>query len=96
MWLRGVTISTLDSESSDRGSNPREALTRTTVCFAASYDQREGRAAWSIAGAPRGGLRNHGPSPCMRSMRYGPRTDPSVIVPGGWSCHFWHNKVRGH
>ena len=26
-WPRGVTVSTLDSESSDRGSNPREALT---------------------------------------------------------------------
>ena len=26
MWPRGVTVSTLDSESSDRGSNPREAL----------------------------------------------------------------------
>ena len=25
MWPRGVTVSTLDSESSDRGSNPREA-----------------------------------------------------------------------
>ena len=25
-WPRGVTGSTLDSESSDRGSNPREAL----------------------------------------------------------------------
>ena len=25
-WLRGVTVSTLDSESSDRGSNPREAF----------------------------------------------------------------------
>ena len=25
-WPRGVTVSTLDSESSDRGSNPREAL----------------------------------------------------------------------
>lgn len=24
-WPRGVTASTLDSESSDRGSNPREA-----------------------------------------------------------------------
>ena len=23
-WSRGVTVSTLDSESSDRGSNPRE------------------------------------------------------------------------
>ena len=23
-WPRGVTVSTLDSESSDRGSNPRE------------------------------------------------------------------------
>ena len=26
MWPRGVTVSTLDSESSDRGSNPREAF----------------------------------------------------------------------
>ena len=25
-WPHGVTVSTLDSESSDRGSNPREAL----------------------------------------------------------------------
>ena len=24
VWPRGVTVSTLDSESSDRGSNPRE------------------------------------------------------------------------
>ena len=27
-WPRGVTVSTLDSESSDRGSNPREAFLR--------------------------------------------------------------------
>ena len=27
-WPRGVTVSTLDSESSDRGSNPREASFR--------------------------------------------------------------------
>ena len=26
IWSRGVTVSTLDSESSDRGSNPREAF----------------------------------------------------------------------
>ena len=26
---RGVTVSTLDSESSDRGSNPREAFSAT-------------------------------------------------------------------
>ena len=25
-WSRGVTVSILDSESSDRGSNPREAF----------------------------------------------------------------------
>ena len=30
-WPRGVTVSTLDSESSDRGSNPREA----SLCFRA-------------------------------------------------------------
>ena len=29
MCPRGVTVSTLDSESSDRGSNPREGLIRT-------------------------------------------------------------------
>ena len=52
IWLRGVTVSTLESESSDRGSNPREALTRTTVDFVASCDQREGRDASGIAGAP--------------------------------------------
>ena len=28
--LRGVTVSTLDSESSNRGSNPREGFTATT------------------------------------------------------------------
>jgi hypothetical protein len=26
IWPRGVTVSTLDCESSDRGSNPREAF----------------------------------------------------------------------
>ena len=30
-WPRGVTVSTLDSESSDRGSNPREAFTVPTA-----------------------------------------------------------------
>ena len=30
-WPRGVTVSTLDSESSDRGSNPREAF-RQCAC----------------------------------------------------------------
>ena len=28
IWPRGVTVSILDSESSDRGSNPREAFLR--------------------------------------------------------------------
>ena len=28
---RGVTVSTLDSESSDRGSNPREAFSRVAT-----------------------------------------------------------------
>ena len=28
-WPRGVTVSTLDSQSSDRGSNPREAFLQT-------------------------------------------------------------------
>ena len=30
-WPRGVTVSTLDSESSDRDSNPREALSFATA-----------------------------------------------------------------
>ena len=30
---RGVTVSTLDSESSDRGSNPREAFQERGVPF---------------------------------------------------------------
>ena len=30
-WPRGVTVSTLDSESSDRGSNPREAFLKLAV-----------------------------------------------------------------
>ena len=30
-WPRGVTVSTLDSESSDRGSNPREAFTQASA-----------------------------------------------------------------
>ena len=32
-WPRGVTVSTLDSESSDRGSNPREASCAAPVHF---------------------------------------------------------------
>ena len=35
-WPRGVTVSTLDSESSDRGSNPREASFRTRLVDATS------------------------------------------------------------
>ena len=31
-WPRGVTVSTLDSESSDRGSNPREASVWQHMC----------------------------------------------------------------
>ena len=30
-WPRGVTVSTLESESSDRGSNPREAFQESDV-----------------------------------------------------------------
>ena len=32
-WPRGVTVSTLDSESSDRDSNPREAFPRKSLRF---------------------------------------------------------------
>ena len=32
-WPRGVTVSTLDSESSDRGSNPREASWYVNKCI---------------------------------------------------------------
>ena len=33
IWPRGVTVSTLDSESSDRGSNPREAFKSSFFCY---------------------------------------------------------------
>ena len=39
-WPRGVTVSTLDSESSDRGSNPREAFTVPTAM--PSGEERQG------------------------------------------------------
>ena len=32
-WPRGVTVSTLGSESSDRGSNPREAFQECHAAF---------------------------------------------------------------
>ena len=32
-WPRGVTASTLDSESSDRGSNPHEAFLECNAAF---------------------------------------------------------------
>ena len=32
-WPRGVTVSSLDSESSDRGSNPREAFQEIVLTF---------------------------------------------------------------
>ena len=32
-WPCGATVSTLDSESSDRGSNPREALSLVMICI---------------------------------------------------------------
>ena len=40
IWSRGVTVSTLDSESSDRGSNPRE-----TCLWVHFSDGRRGAAA---------------------------------------------------
>ena len=36
-WPRGVTVSTLDSESSDRGSNPREASLRDVLANLFGY-----------------------------------------------------------
>ena len=59
MWPRGVTVSTLDSESSDRGSNPREAFAQQLEspsllgCFGAqvhaSTDTK--RLVYEVAGA---------------------------------------------
>ena len=37
-WPRGVTVSTLDSESSDRGSNPREAFLFENVQYFGGCD----------------------------------------------------------
>ena len=51
-WPRGVTVSTLDSESSDRGSNPRETscmhccqLRRVATAAFATMDEH---GAWKI------------------------------------------------
>ena len=47
-WPRGVTASTLDSESSDRGSNPREALRGASAAQAVGSSSSSERfaAAW--------------------------------------------------
>ncbi len=56
-WSRGVTVSTLDSESSDRGSNPRGTFLRSMDMRvgARSWHGRAGsagiRGKWSIASA---------------------------------------------
>ena len=39
-WPRGVTVSTLDSESSDRGSNPREASAHDLPSIAAATNAK--------------------------------------------------------
>ena len=44
IWPRGVTVSTLDSESSDRGSNPREA---SSISRMNTYCWRWGVGAWT-------------------------------------------------
>ena len=50
-WPRGVTASTLDSESSDRGSNPREALGILCPGLGAwSMIGRVGRSVWNDIG----------------------------------------------
>ena len=40
-WPRGVTVSTLDSESSDRGSNLREAFLFENVQYFGGCDESE-------------------------------------------------------
>ena len=40
-WPRGVTVSTLDSESSDRGANPREAFLFENVQYFGGCDLSE-------------------------------------------------------
>ena len=59
-WPRGVTVSTLDSESSDCGSNPREAFEFSAISGVL-------RLSWSAA---RAALRAHR---CARSAKDRPR-----------------------
>ena len=51
-WSRGVTVSTLDSESSDRDSNPREAflaLAAQEVNNTASHIKAQAGTAWIVS-----------------------------------------------
>ena len=38
-WFYGVTVSTLDSESNDRGSNPRRTFLSEIVCYVSDYSR---------------------------------------------------------
>ena len=52
IWPRGVTVSTLDSESSDRGSNPREAflaLAAQEVSNTASHIKAQAGTVWIVS-----------------------------------------------
>ena len=40
-WSRGVTVRTLDSESSDRGSNPRGTLAIVVMCMEVKVEEEE-------------------------------------------------------
>ena len=51
-WPRGVTVSTLDSESSDRGSNPREASFGSS-CLARLAARSDARSVSVCAGRAR-------------------------------------------
>ena len=52
MWPRGVTVSTLDPESSNRGSNPRETCRVAHVAVPASRLRCPHRSAAPSSGGP--------------------------------------------
>ena len=66
MWPRGVTVGTLDSESSDRGSNPREAswspTRHATQCSTARSGTRKEEGQGDADAQER--KRGQAPNPC--------------------------------
>ena len=84
-WPRGVTVSTLDSESSDRGSNPREASIQMLTCA---------RIRSTPAGLARRARRRDAPPPAhpMGLARAGEPSNRDLLPGGRAAGHDWSSK----